>query len=167
MNYKTLKRAARTAVCNTIGGNVKGFATQLRTCNPNEGIELEGFDLGTGIELFFDEPPFDYFSSNIVFYVNLDSDGQTGDVQAFFGSACRDVATAEAAAEEFLDRDEADGWYIEDEFDEVSGLHLMRTFSVDPNNYADVFSKITACFAELCNADMTDALCAFLPYFED
>ena len=169
MTYNTLESATRNAVCNTLGAKSENFDAWLNTCDPDEGLEVEGFDFGTTVELSFDPSvsPFSYFSSDVVFYVNVDENRGTGNVQAFFGSSCYDMDAAEVAAESFLDRDEADGWFVGDEFDEVSGLHLVRTFSVDPDNYADIFSKITTCFAELCGSEISDKLRSFIHYFED
>ena len=169
MTYNTLESAVRSAVCNTLGARSEDFDVWLDTCNPNEGMDFEGYDHSTSVELFFDPSisPFSYFSSNVVFYVNIDNNHNSGDVQAFLGARCYDIDAAESAAEGFLDQDAADGWYIEDEFDEDSGLHLMRTFSVDPDNYTDVFTKITTCFAELCDAKISDKLRSFVHYFED
>ena len=169
MTYNTLERAVRSAVCNTLGARSEDFDIWLDTCDPNEGMEIEGCDIGTSVELYFDPSisPFAYFSSDVVFYVNIDKSHNSGDIQAFFGANCYDIDAAEAAAEDFLDRDASDGWYIEDEFDEDAGLHLMRTFSVDPDNYADVFSKLATCFAELCEAKISDMLRSFVHYFED
>lgn len=167
MTYNVLERATRNAVCNTLGAKSENFDIWLDTCDPNEGMEIG--EIGTSVELSFDPSisPFSYFSSDVVFYINIDENHKTGDVQAFFGANCYDIDAAEAAAEVFLERDTSDGWYIEDEFDEDSGLHLMRTFSVDPDNYADVFAKITICLAELCEANISDKLRSFIRYFED
>lgn len=169
MTYNILERATRNAVCNTLGAKSKNFDSWINTCDPNEGMEIEGFDFGTSVELSFDPSisPFSYFSSDVVFYINIDENHKAGDVQAFFGASCYDIDAAEVAAESFLERDEADGWYVEDEFDEDSGLHLMRTFSVDPDNYADIFAKITTCFAEFCEPEISDKLRSFIHYFED
>lgn len=169
MTYKSLERATRNAVCNTLGAKSENFDIWLNTYDPNEGVGIEDFNLGTSVELSFDPSisPFSYFSSDVVFYINIDKEHGMGDIQAFFGVSCYDIDAAEVAAESFLDRGETDGWYIEDEFDEDSGLHLMRTFSVDPDNYVDIFSKITTCFAELCESDISDKLRSFIHYFED
>lgn len=169
MTYNILERVTRSAVCNTLGAKSENFDIWLDTCDPNEGMEIEGFDLGTSVELSFDPSisPFSYFSTDVVFYINIDENHKSGDVQAFFGSSCYDIDAAEVAAESFLVRDETDGWYVEDEFDEDSGLHLMRTFTVDPHSYADVFAKITTCFAELCESVISDKLRSFIHYFED
>lgn len=169
MTYNILERATRNAVCNTLGAKSENFDAWLNTCDPNEGMEIEGFDFGTSVELSFDPSisPFSYFSSDVVFYINIDESNGIGDVQAFFGASCYDIDAAEVAAESFLERDEADGWYVEDELDENSGLHLMRTFTIDPNNDADAFAKIAMCFAELCGAEISDKLRSFIHYFED
>ena len=169
MTYNTLERAVRSAVCNTLGAKSEKFDAWLNTCDPNEGMEMDGFDFGTSVELSFDPSisPFSYFSSDVVFYINIDDSNGIGDVQAFFGASCYDMDAAEVAAKSFLVRDETDGWYVEDEFDEDSGLHLMRTFTVDPHSYADVFAKITTCFAELCESEISDKFRSFIHYFED
>ena len=64
MTYNTLENAVRSAACKTLGARSKDFDKWLVTCDFNEGIEIENFDLGTSVELSFDPPisPFRYFS---------------------------------------------------------------------------------------------------------
>ena len=169
MTYNALERITRPAVCTTLGARSDNFDQWLETYNPDEIIEDEGFDLGTSVELYFDPAisPLTYFSSDVTFYVTVFNHQSTGAVSAFFGSSCNDVEAAEAAAKIFLDRDTSDGWYIEDEFDEDAGLHIIREFHFEPNNDADIFAMISKCFAELCGAEVSDKLRSFIHYFED
>ena len=128
MTYNTLENAVRSAACKTLGARSKDFDKWLVTCDPHEDIEIDDFDLGTSVELSFDPPisPFQYFSSDVVFYVSVHDDG-IGDVQVFFGNSCSDPDEAECAKESFYD--EALGnWYIEEAFERDLGLHLMREF---------------------------------------
>ena len=168
MTYNTLEHAIRTAACKTLGSKSENFDNWIVTYDPNEGIEIEGFDLGTSVELSMDPSisPFTYFFSDVVFFVNLSSDGH-GDVHAFFGSSCSDTAAAEAAAKAFLTRGEADGWYVEDAFDDNLGLHLMHTFTCNPDIYSSVENAIASCFAELLENETSDELRSFIHYFED
>lgn len=169
MTYNTLERITRQAVCNTIGAKSDNFEQWLETYNPDEIIEDEGFDLGTSVELYFDPAisPLTYFSSDVTFYVTVFNHQSTGAVSAFFGSSCNDVDAAETAAGDFLERDTSDGWYVEDEFDEDAGLHLVRPFYFESNNEADAFAMISKCFAELCGAEVSNKLRSFIHYFED
>lgn len=169
MTYNTLERAVRKAICNTLGAKSDNFDQWLETCNPNDFMEDGDFDLGTSVELSFDPSisPFKYFSSDVVFCVTIDESQNSGDVQVFFGSSCYDVDAAEVAAGDFLEREASDGWYVEDEFDEDMGLHLMRPFYFEPNNEANLFAMISKCFAELCGAEVSDKLRSFIHYFED
>ena len=168
MTYNTLESVARQAACKTLGAKSENFDKWLITYNFNEDIEIEDFDLGTGVELTFDPSisPFQYFSSDVVFYVSV-HEGGIGDVQVFFGETCHDVESAEAAACDFLARDDSDSWYIAEDFDENSGLHLMREVAFDPENESDLLTKLTACFSELCEAEIADELRSFIHYFED
>ena len=169
MTYNTLERITRQAVCNTLGARSDNFDQWLETCDPNDFIENGDFDLGTTVELSFDPSisPFQYFSSDVVFYVTIDKSQNSGDVQVFFGVSCYDTDAAEVAAGDFLTRESSDGWYIEDEFDEDMGLHLMRPFYFESDNEADMLAMISKCFAELCGAEVSDKLCSFIHYFED
>ena len=168
MTYNTLENIVRSAACRTLGAKSEHFDKWLVTCDPNEDIEVEGFDLGTSVELTFDPSisPFAYFSSDVLFFVNLSHDG-LGDVQVFFGSSCSDTVSAETAAEDFLTRDESDGWYVEEDFDEECGLHLMRTFVYDSEDDTSLEYAITTCFAELLENETADKLRSFIHYFED
>lgn len=168
MTYQKLESVTRQAVCKTLGAKSKNFDKWLVTCNYNEDLEIDGFDLGTSVELSFDPSisPFQYFSSDVVFYVSVHEDG-IGDMQVFFGETCQDVEDAEAAASEFLERNVSDGWYIEEDFDENSGLHLMREFEYDTTDETDLLAKVTACFTELCEAEVADELRSFVHYFEN
>ena len=167
MNYNTLERITRQAACKTLGVKSENFDKWLITCNYNEDIEIEDFDLGTSVELSFDPSisPFQYFSSDVVFYVSV-HEGGIGDVQAFFGNSCSDPDAAERAAGAFSD-EALGGWYIAEDFDENSGLHLMREVAFDPENESDLLTKLTACFSELCEAEVADKLRSFIHYFED
>lgn len=169
MNYSTLEHAVRKAVCNTLGAKSDNFDQWLETCNPNDFMEEGDFDLGTSVELSFDPSisPFKYFSSDVVFYVTIDKNQNSGDVQVFFGVSCYDTDAAEAAAGDFLTRESSDGWYVEDEFDEDMGLHLMRPFYFETDNEVDMLAMISKCFAELCGAQVSDKLRSFIHYFED
>ena len=168
MNYITLERIVRNAACKPLGAKSENFDRWLVTSDPNEGIEIEGFDLGTSVELAFDPSisPFSYFSSDVVFFVNLSTE-VLGDVQIFFGRSCSDTTAAEAAAKEFLKRDETEGWYAPEYFDENCGLHLIREFSYDPDDELDIENKISACFNELLENEIADGLRSFIHYFED
>ena len=168
MTYNTLERTVRSAVCRTLGEKSRDFDNRIVTCNPNEDIEIEGFDLGTSVELSFDPPisPFTFFASNMIFYVSV-HEGGIGDIQVFFGENCQDVDSAEAAARDFLGRDPSDGWYIAEDFDENFGLHLMREFVFDPEDETDLLAKVTAYFTELCEAEGADELRSFIHYFEN
>ena len=169
MTYNTLERATRNAVCNTLGAESENFDMWIHTNDPDEDMGIEGFDLGTTVELYFDPSvsPLKYFQSDVTFYVTILNNPNLGAVHAFFGSSCYDTNAAEAAAGDFLERESSDGWYIEDEFDEDSGLHLIREFYFEPNNDADIFAMISKCFAELCGAKVSDKLRSFIHYFED
>lgn len=169
MTYNTLERITRQAVCNTLGTRSDNFDQWLETYNPDEIIEDEGFDLGTSVELYFDPSisPLKYFSSDVTFYVTIFNNQNLGAVSVFFGSSCQDIDATETAAKVFLDRDASDGWYIEDEFDEDAGLHLIREFHFEPNNDDNIFAMISKCFAELCGAEVSDKLRSFIHYFED
>ena len=168
MTYNTLERAVRSAACRTLGANSQNFDKWLVTCDPNEGIEIKGFDLGTSIELSFDPSisPFAYFSSDVVFYVNLSADG-ISDVQVFFGTSCSNTAAAEEAAVAFLARGESEGWYVEYAFDKDLGLHLTHAFACDAEDDRSVEDAIASCFAELLENDTADMLRSFIHYFED
>lgn len=168
MNYNKLESVTRQAVCKTLGAKSENFDRWLLTCNYNEDLEIDGFDFGTSVELSFDPPisPFTFFSSDVVFYVSV-HEGGIGDVQVFFGENCSDVVSAEAAACDFLARDDSDGWYIAEDFDESAGLHLMREFAFDPEDESNLLTKLTACFSELCEAEVADGLRSFVHYFED
>ena len=167
MTYKTLDKITRQAANKVLGMASENLDKWLVTCDFNEGIEIEGYDLGTSVELSFDPPisPFTFFTSDVVFYVCTHEDG-IGDMQVFFGDSCYDVAAAEAAASEFLGRDASDGWYIDEEFSEDAGLHLMREFCFDPESESELLDQLTACFSELCEADTSDELRSFIHYFE-
>jgi hypothetical protein len=169
MTYNTLERITRQAVCTTLGARSDNFDQWLETYNPDEIIEDEGFDLGTSVELYFDPAisPLTYFSSDVTFYVTVFNNQNLGAVSAFFGSSCSDVDEAKSAAGDFLDRDASDGWHVADEFEEETGLHLVREFCFEPNNEADIFAMISKCFAELCGAEVSDKLRSFIHYFED
>ena len=168
MTYNTLESVTRQVACKTLGAKSENFDKWLVTCDFNEDIEIEDFDHGTSVELSFDPSisPFQYFSSDVVFYVSVHEDG-IGDVQVFFGENCQDVASAEVAACDFLARDDSDGWYIAEDFDENVGLHLMREFAFEPEDELDLLEKVTACFSELCEAEIADELRSFVHYFED
>lgn len=167
MTYNTLERITRQAVCNTLGAKSENFDKWLVTCNFNEDIEIEDFDLGTGVELSFDPPisPFSFFSSDVVFYVSV-HEGGIGDVQVFFGNSCSDPDAAECAAGAFSD-EALGGWYIAEDFDSDFGLHLMIEFEFDPNTEHDLRVKITDCFFELCEPMLSNTLRSFIHYFED
>ena len=169
MTYNTLERITRQAVCNTLGTRSDNFDQWLETYNPDEIIEDEGFDLGTSVELYFDPSisPLKYFSSDVTFYVTIFNNQNLGAVSTFFGSSCSDVDEAKSAAGDFLDRDASDGWHVADEFEEETGLHLVREFCFEPNNEADIFAMISKCFAELCGTEVADKLRSFIHYFED
>ena len=167
MTYNTLENAVRSAACKTLGARSKDFDKWLVTCDPHEDIEIDDFDLGTSVELSFDPPisPFQYFSSDVVFYVSVHDDG-IGDVQVFFGNSCSDPDEAECAKESFYD--EALGnWYIEEAFERDLGLHLMREFEFDSESEPDLRVKIADCFAELCKPMISNTLRSFIHYFED
>ncbi|MBE6577815.1 MAG: hypothetical protein E7653_06730 [Ruminococcaceae bacterium] len=168
MTYNDLKSITKQAVCHTLGAASKDFDKWLVTCDPNDGIEIEGYDFGTCVELSFDPSvsPFNYFSSEVVFYVSTDDLGM-GNVQAFFGSSCYDVDSAEEVANDFLDRGSEDGWFVEEYFDEDSGLHLMREFEFDPKDPSDLSDKLISCFSELCGPFISSKLRSFIHYFED
>lgn len=168
MTYNTLEAITRQAACKTLGARSKDFDKWLVTCDPNEDIEIEDFDHGTSVELSFDPSisPFTYFSSDVVFFVNLSPNG-VSDVQAFFGSSCSDTVAAELSAAQFLTRDDSDGWYVEEDFGEESGLHLMHTFVYDPEDDRSAEDAIASCFAELLENETADRLRSFVHYFED
>ena len=168
MTYNTLERAVRRAACRTLGARSQNFDEWLVTCDPNEDIEIEGFDLGTSVEFTFDPSisPFSYFSSDVVFFVNLSTDGN-GDVQTFFGNSCSNTVAAEKAKETLLFKDEADGWYVEEIFDANSGLHLMHTFACNSEDEDSVELAIASCLAELLEDQTADELRSFIHYFED
>ena len=163
MTYNTLENAVRIAACKTLGARSKDFDKWLVTCNFNEDIEIEGFDLGTGVELSFDPSisPFQYFSSEVVVYASVHEDGY-GDMQVFFGNSCYDPDAADSFSDEALG-----DWYIAEDFTKDSGLHLMREFKFDPESEHDLCVKITDCFAELCEPMISNTLRSFIHYFED
>ena len=169
MNYNTLERITRQAVCKTLGAESEKFDKWLITCNFNEDIEIEDFDLGTSVELTFDPSisPFTYFSSDVVFFVNLHGADGLGDIQVFFGNSCVNTTSAEVAAKDFLSRDPSDSWYIGAYFEEDCGLHMIRDFTFDPESESDIESKITSCFSELLENETADKLRPFIHYFED
>ena len=169
MTYNTLERITRQAVCTTLGARSDNFDQWLETYNPDEILADEGFDLGTTVEICFDPEisPLKYFSSDVTFYVTVFNNQSLGAVSAFFGSSCYDVDEAKSAAGDFLDRDASDGWHVADEFEEETGLHLVREFCFEPDNEADIFAMISKCFAELCGAEVADKLRSFIHYFED
>jgi hypothetical protein len=169
MTYNTLENAVRSAACKTLGARSKDFDKWLVTCDPNEDIEIDDFDLGTSVELSF-EPhisPFIYFSSDVVFFVNLHGADGLGDIQVFFGNSCSDIEAAEVAAKDFLSRDPSDSWYIGAYFEEDCGLHMIREFTFDPESESDIESKIASCFSELLENETADKLRSFIHYFED
>jgi hypothetical protein len=169
MTYNTLERITRQAACKTLGVKSENFDKWLITCNYNEDIEIDDFDLGTSVELSF-EPhisPFIYFSSDVVFFVNLHGADGLGDIQVFFGNSCSDVEAAEVAAKDFLSRDPSDSWYIGAYFEEDCGLHMIREFTFDPESESDIESKIASCFSELLENETADKLRSFIHYFED
>lgn len=167
MTYNTLESVTRQAACKTLGAKSENFDKWLVTCNFKEDIEIEDFDLGTSVELSFDPSisPFQYFSSDVVFYVSVHEDG-IGDVQAFFGNSCSDSDAAECAAGAFYD-EAFGGWYIGAYFEEDCGLHMIREFTFDPESESDIESKIAACFSELLENETADKLRSFIHYFED
>lgn len=167
MTYNTLERITRRAACMTLGENSKDFDKWLVTCNFNEDIEIEGYDIGTSVELSFDPAisPFKYFSSDVVFYVSAHEDG-CGDMQVFFGNSCYDTDTVKNTVEA-LSGDALGCWYIAEDFNDESGLHIMRDFEFDPDSQSDLLNKITDCFSELCEPKIADTLRSFIHYFED
>ena len=173
MNYTTLERIVRRAACRTLGAKSESFDSWLVTDDSHEGIELEGFRFGPCVELSFDPSisPFNYFSSDVVFFVDLPAETPKGtspaDVQVFFGNICTDVEAAEAAAEAFLERDVPDGWYVEDCFDCDLGLHLRRELGYEFESVAAFATAVENAFAELCDPEITDGLRSFIHYFED
>ena len=173
MNYNKLEAIARNAARKTLGVNMENFDNSLVTRDPNEGIVIEGINLGTSVEISFTPSvsPFSFFSSDVVFFVNLPTEQTRGispaDVQAFFGNYCTDVEAAETAVATFLERDIPDGWYVEDCFDECLGLHLRRELG-DSFESDDAFaSAVENAFSELCSNEITGQLCSFVQYFED
>lgn len=169
MTYNTLEHAIRTAACKTLGSKSENFDNWIVTYNPNEGIEIEEFDLGTSVELSMEPSisPFTYFSSDVVFFVNLHGADGLGDIQVFFGNSCVNTTSAEVAAKDFLSRDPSDGWYIGAYFEEDCGLHMIREFTFDPESESDIESKIASCFSELLENETADKLRPFIHYFED
>ena len=165
MNYNNLEACVRRAACKTLGARSEGFDSWLVTCDPNEGMGIDDFDLGTDVELSFDPSisPLSYFSSDVVFSVNLNDNG-IGAVQVVCGSACRDTASAEMAAETF---GQADGWYIASDFDEEFGLHMVHTFACVPEDDGAAEDAIASCFAKLLENKTADKLRSFIHYFED
>lgn len=169
MNYNHLERAFRVAVRRTLGANRADFDHLLSTCDPNEGINMDRVYLGISVELTFDPSvsPFAFFGSDITIYANGNEDDGIGDLQIFFGNGCNDTEAAENAAGEFFYRDASDGWYIEEDFAEDCGLHLMRLFDFDPDDESDVERQITTCLKELTSGEVSEALRSFVHYFED
>ena len=169
MTYNTLESVTRQAACKTLGAKSKDFDKWLVTCDPDDDIEIEDFDLGTSVELTFDPSisSFTYFSSDVVFFVNLHAEVGRGDIQVFFGNSCVNTTSAEVAAKDFLSRDPSDSWYIGAYFEEDCGLHMIREFTFDPESESDIESKIASCFSELLENETADKLRSFIHYFED
>ena len=169
MKYETLERTFRRAVCRTLGKRLKNADLWLHSEDPNEGMDDDELDLGTSVELCFEDriSPFTYFHSDVVFYATVHDDVGCGDLQIFFGNSCQDVSEAEMAAEEFLTREESDGWYVEEFFDEDGGLHLMRVFEYNPYDEEDLVRQISHCLDELLQSELANSLRSFIHYFED
>ena len=173
MNYSNLETIVRNVACRTLGAKSENFDRWLVTSDPNEGIEIEGFNLGTSVELSFEPSisPFNFFSSDVVFFVDLPTEQTRGitpaDVQVFFGNYCTDTYAAEKAAETFLDREASDGWYVEDYFDEGGGLHLVRVLGFEFESEEAFAKAVENAFAELLDHRVRDKLRSFIHYFED
>ena len=173
MNYSNLESIVRSAACKTLGAKSENFDRWLVTSNSNEGITIEGFNFGTSVELSFDPSisPFNFFASDVVFYVDLPTETPRGispaDIQLFFGNYCTDVDAAEKAAAAFLDRDASDGWYVEDCFDEGCGLHLVRVLGFEFESEEAFAKAVENAFAELLDHRVADNLRSFIHYFED
>ena len=169
MTYNKLESATRGAACRTLGTKSKEFDRWLVICDPNEDIDIEGVASGTSVE-FAIHPfvsPFTCFSSVVSVFVSLGEEQGRGDVQVFFGDSCGNTEAALTAAQGFLLRDKTDGWYVEDDFEDNSGLHLMHTFAYDPENERSMAEAIASCFAELLEMETDDQLRSFIRYFED
>ena len=173
MNYNELEAIARSAARKTLGSKMENFDRGLVTANPNEGITMEGFNLRTTVELSFTPSvfPFDFFSSDVVFFVNLLTESPRGishaNVQAFFGNYCTDVEAAEKAATAFLQRDVSDGWYVADCLDCDFGLHLRYELGGEFESDDAFAAAVERAFAELCGSAVADQLRSFVCYFED
>ena len=174
MNYNTLELAVRDIACKTLGAKSENFDRWLVTCNPNEGMDIEGFDFGDCVELSFDPSisPVSYFSSKVVFYVSPPVTQLSGaitpaSVQVCFGRFCSDVEAAEAAAEDFLRRGIEDGWYIDSCFDPCLWLELRCELGTSFESDEALLSAIEDAFAELCDNRFADKLRSFIHYFED
>ena len=173
MTYNTLEAITRKAVCNTIGARSKDFDQWLVTEDINEGMELDGFDLGTTVELSFDPQisPFTFFSSGATFYVSGDMRTPKGatpaDIQVFFGNRCFDIDEAERAADGFLYRGVDDGWYVEDRFDEELGLHMRYELGLDIEDEETFAAALEKALNELLDPSVANALRSFIHYFED
>ena len=173
MNYNTLESIVKNAARKVFGVRFENFDEWIVTCNPNEGIYVEEIDLGTSVELSFEPSisPFNFFSSDVVFYVNAYPSFKEATppacVQVFFGNSCLDIEAAEEAAEDFLNRESSDGWYIEDCFDEGCGLHLMCDLGFDFESDEDFADAVESAFSELCDRKLADKLRSFIHYFED
>lgn len=173
MNYNTLESIVKNAARKVFGARFENFDKWIVTCNPDEGIYVEGIDLGTSVELSFEPSisPFNFFLSDVIFYVNACSSSKKASppafVQVFFGNSCLDIEAAEEAAEDFLNREPSDGWYIEDSFDEDCGLHLMRDLGFDFESDEDFADAVESAFLELCDRKLADKLRSFIHYFED
>ena len=172
MNYNTLESIVKNAARKVFGARFENFDEWIVTCNPDEDIYVEGIDLGTSVELSFEPStsPFNFFSSDVVFYVNAYPSFKEATppacVQVFFGNSCLDIEAAEEAAEDFLNREPSDGWYIEDSFDEDCGLHLMRDLGFDFESDEDFADAVESAFIELCDRKLADKLRSFIHYFE-
>ncbi len=173
MNYNTLEAITRRAVCNTLGARSKDFDQWLVTFDSIDGIKIDGFDFGAGVELYFDPEisPFSFFSSEVSFFISEDLHTPRGvspaDVQVFFGNRCSNVAEAEKAAGAFLDRFVEDGWYVEDEFDECGGLHLRYELGLGLESEEAFATALEKAFGDLLDPSVTNALRSFIHYFED
>jgi hypothetical protein len=176
MTYNTLERITRQAVCNTIGARSKDFDQWLVTEDINEGMEIiEEFDLlcGPCVELWFDPQisPFTFFSSDVAFYVNGSIRTSKGalpaSIHAFFGCRCSDAVEADKTAEIFFDRGVDDGWYIEDCFEEGSGLHLVYELGLDIEDEEAFAAALEKALNELLDPLVANALRSFIHHFED
>jgi hypothetical protein len=176
MTYNTLERIMRQAVCNTIGARSKDFNQWLVTEDINEGMEIiEQFDFlcGPCVELGFDPQisPFTFFSSDVAFYVNGSIRTSKGalpaSIHAFFGCRCSDAVEADKTAEIFFDRGVDDGWYIEDCFEEGSGLHLVYELGLDIEDEEAFAAALEKALNELLDPLVANALRSFIHYFED